>query len=165
MRIELIQLAVATYYGYTVKQLLGKGRKRHLAFARQAAMWIAEELTGLSCVELGEYFNRDQSTVNYSLRKFEEYLDTELVQMTKQGAKVMHLYDILSKQKHKEKDCILRNSIICKNCGEEVHSKAKDDLQICACKSVSVDGGYDQLKRTCAAIDAVTDTSIRVRIR
>ena len=47
----------------------------------------------------------------------------------------------------KQKTMILRNAVRCKKCNSIIESKGTHNLVQCACKSVSVDGGYDYLRR------------------
>ena len=42
---------------------------------------------------------------------------------------------------------IVRNMIKCKKCGVTIESKGTHDFKTCKCKSVSIDGGLDYLKR------------------
>ena len=42
---------------------------------------------------------------------------------------------------------IIRNAIQCNHCGDIIESKHVHDFQTCKCGCVSVDGGYDYLKR------------------
>jgi hypothetical protein len=55
---------------------------------------------------------------------------------------------------------ILRNSVICSNCKEEIISKHRHDFVKCSCGSVSVDGGHDYQRRVFKDIHSFTDTSI-----
>jgi hypothetical protein len=43
---------------------------------------------------------------------------------------------------------IYRNSIKCKNCGDEIISRHHHDYRTCRCRACSVDGGSDYLKRS-----------------
>ena len=55
---------------------------------------------------------------------------------------------------------ILRNSVICNNCKEEIISKHRHDFVNCSCDSVSIDGGHDYQRRVFIDIHSFTDTSI-----
>jgi hypothetical protein len=44
-------------------------------------------------------------------------------------------------------EIIVRNSIKCKLCGDEIESTHVHDFKYCACKSVAVDGGKDYRRR------------------
>ena len=43
---------------------------------------------------------------------------------------------------------IVKNSIKCKKCGDEIESKTVHDFRFCKCGAVAVDGGHDYLRRT-----------------
>jgi hypothetical protein len=44
----------------------------------------------------------------------------------------------------------LRNTVTCYECGETITSLTRHDFQTCKCGAISVDGGFDYVKR-CAA--------------
>lgn len=52
---------------------------------------------------------------------------------------------------------IIRNSVRCRKCGDEIESKHRHDFVWCSCRSVAVDGGKDYLRRVGAAYE---ETSI-----
>jgi chromosomal replication initiator protein len=53
----------------------GKRRTSQLALARQVAMYVAKQCTGMTLVEIGKKFgNRDHSTVIYALNRVTEEL-------------------------------------------------------------------------------------------
>lgn len=43
---------------------------------------------------------------------------------------------------------IIKNAIRCKYCGDTIESTSVHDFKYCSCKSVSVDGGYEYLRRS-----------------
>ena len=52
------------------EDMIKKGRSQPLAFARQVAMFLTYELTGLSTIKVGKVFgNRDSSTVYYATQQ------------------------------------------------------------------------------------------------
>ena len=53
---------------------------------------------------------------------------------------------------------ILRNSIRCKKCGEEIVSNSRHDYVECKCGACAVDGGHDYLRR-CGDLGSFTDLS------
>lgn len=62
--IELIKKHVAESFGIEVEMLTAKKKTQNIALARQAAMYLARNLTGLSLKAIGEAFGgRDHSTV------------------------------------------------------------------------------------------------------
>jgi len=71
----LIIAQTAAYFGVTIEELTGPSRGRHLVMARQIAMYLCRELTGLSLPKIGAQFgNRDHTTVMYADRKINQLL-------------------------------------------------------------------------------------------
>lgn len=68
---EHIQREVARYYKLGVEELRGERRVKHVAHARQVAMYLCRTLTQASLPEIGKKFNKDHSTVLTSVRKIE----------------------------------------------------------------------------------------------
>lgn len=54
---------------------------------------------------------------------------------------------------------ILQNQVRCKKCNETISSSHRHDFITCRCSAVSVDGGYDYLKR-CGDIENWEEQSI-----
>lgn len=55
---------------------------------------------------------------------------------------------------------ILRNSIKCNHCNDEIESKHRHDFVTCKCGKISVDGGKDYRKTSFTELSDFTDTSI-----
>ncbi len=55
---------------------------------------------------------------------------------------------------------IIRNSVLCLNCNEEIESKHRHDFKFCSCGNIAVDGGKDYLKRSGGHLGSYKDTSI-----
>ncbi len=71
----LIIAQTAAYFGVSIEELCGPSRGRHLVMARQIAMYLCRELTGLSLPKIGAQFgNRDHTTVMYADRKINQLL-------------------------------------------------------------------------------------------
>jgi chromosomal replication initiator protein len=68
---EAIQREVARYYKLAVDELRGERRVKHVAHARQVAMYLCRTMTAASLPEIGKRFNKDHSTVLTSVRKIE----------------------------------------------------------------------------------------------
>ncbi len=68
---EHIQREVARYYKLAVDELRGERRIKHVAHARQVAMYLCRTMTSASLPEIGKKFNKDHSTVLSSVRKIE----------------------------------------------------------------------------------------------
>lgn len=69
---EHIQREVARYYKLAVDELRGERRIKHVARARQVAMYLCRTMTAASLPEIGKKFNKDHSTVLSSVRKIEQ---------------------------------------------------------------------------------------------
>lgn len=54
---------------------------------------------------------------------------------------------------------IVRNSVKCLRCRQEIESAHRHDFRYCRCGSVAVDGGKDYLKR-CGSWEDYEETSI-----
>lgn len=65
---------VAAAWGVTVEDLKGDGKLRKIAWARQEAMWLMADEVNLagkpkySRRQIGNWFNRDHSTVSYGCK-------------------------------------------------------------------------------------------------
>jgi chromosomal replication initiator protein len=75
--IEQIQRETARYYKVAVEELRADRRTKHLAHARQVAMYLARRLTRSSFPEIAARFNKDHSTVISSVRKVERLRETD----------------------------------------------------------------------------------------
>ena len=65
-----IKEAAAEYFEVTMEQLVGAGKTRQVAHARQIAMYLCRELTDLSLPKIGDEFGgKDHTTVMYADRK------------------------------------------------------------------------------------------------
>jgi chromosomal replication initiator protein len=74
---EHIQREVARYYKLPVDELRGERRVKHIAHARQVAMYLCRTMTSASLPEIGKKFNKDHSTVLSSVRKIERLKQTD----------------------------------------------------------------------------------------
>lgn len=70
--IEKTVSEVARTYGVGPEEIYSKKQNAIITEMRQMAMFIVRELTGLSTKAIGKEFNRDHSTVVYSLEKFQK---------------------------------------------------------------------------------------------
>ena len=59
---------LAEGYGYTVADILGQKRYRHLVFVRRLCILMLRE-KGYSTTEIGRIMNRDHSTIVHALNK------------------------------------------------------------------------------------------------
>ena len=55
---------------------------------------------------------------------------------------------------------IIRNSAMCKRCGQNIESRGVHDFVTCRCGAISVDGGRQYLKRSAKDLSDLIDTSI-----
>ncbi|OEX92144.1 chromosomal replication initiation protein DnaA [Corynebacterium sp. BCW_4722] len=67
---DTIKEAAAEYFEVSADQLIGAGKTRQVAHARQIAMYLCRELTELSLPKIGDEFGgKDHTTVMYADRK------------------------------------------------------------------------------------------------
>ncbi|MGH3851256.1 MAG: helix-turn-helix domain-containing protein, partial [Pseudonocardiaceae bacterium] len=65
-----IMAVIAEFFGVTMEDLCGPGKTKHVAQARQIAMYLCRELTDLSLPRIGQIFGgRDHTTVMHADRK------------------------------------------------------------------------------------------------
>jgi chromosomal replication initiator protein len=65
-----IMAVIAEFFGVTIEDLCGPGKTKHVAQARQIAMYLCRELTDLSLPRIGQAFGgRDHTTVMHADRK------------------------------------------------------------------------------------------------
>ena len=71
--VDDIQKAVAEHFGLKQADLLSERRTRAIARPRQAAMYLAKQLTTRSLPDIGRRFGgRDHTTVLHAVRRIEE---------------------------------------------------------------------------------------------
>lgn len=74
---EMIMKHVAQLFDIKVSDFRAKGRTRDVAVPRQIAMYLCDELTHLSLVEIGKKFGgRNHSTVIHACRKVKEDMES-----------------------------------------------------------------------------------------
>ena len=67
--------AVASYFNISVDELTGKSRQQAIARARQIAMYVCREKTGLSLPKIGQVFGgKDHTTVMYANKQVEKLM-------------------------------------------------------------------------------------------
>ncbi len=70
--VDQIQKAVAEHYGLKQADMISERRARVVARPRQAAMWIAKQITTRSLPDIGRRFGgRDHTTVLHAVRRIE----------------------------------------------------------------------------------------------
>lgn len=75
--IENIIEKVSFTFGVTPEQIKSERRDANINSARQAAMYIIREITGLSQDEVGKVFGRNHSTVNSSLKNVQQKMSSD----------------------------------------------------------------------------------------
>ena len=71
--VDEIQKATSEHFGLKQADLISPGRARALARPRQAAMWLAKQLTTRSLPDIGRRFGgRDHTTVLHAVRRIDE---------------------------------------------------------------------------------------------
>ncbi len=71
---EFIIEKIADFYNISPEEIIGKGKTKNVANARQMAIYLIRKLTGQTLEDIGKTIGRDHSTVLYSIRKMEESL-------------------------------------------------------------------------------------------
>ncbi len=71
---DLIISQVALYYGVDEAAIRGKHRGRNVIDARQMAMYLIRNMTNLSLPDIGKAFNKNHTTVLYSIKQVEDAL-------------------------------------------------------------------------------------------
>jgi chromosomal replication initiation ATPase DnaA len=67
---------VARRHGISAERLCSRMRERHLAAAREEAIWMLRQ-RGLSTLVIGAAMNRDHSTVVYTLAKLRKRMESD----------------------------------------------------------------------------------------
>jgi chromosomal replication initiator protein len=71
--VDDIQKAAAEHFGLKQADLISERRNRAIARPRQAAMWLAKQLTTRSLPDIGRRFGgRDHTTVLHAVRRIDE---------------------------------------------------------------------------------------------
>jgi chromosomal replication initiation ATPase DnaA len=68
---------VCNYYQIKYGQMMSKYRGEEVTLARQMTMYFTKEKTELNGEEIGKIFNRDRTTVLYSIQKIREQLSNK----------------------------------------------------------------------------------------
>jgi chromosomal replication initiator protein len=69
--------AVATEFQVTLTALRSSTRSQVLVLPRQTAMWLCRKLCGTPLIQLGEFFERQHSSVLHAVRRHEERLKSD----------------------------------------------------------------------------------------
>lgn len=69
---DTVMVVTAEYFRYTAGELRGARGTNTLCRARQIAMYLCRELTGLSLPAIGSEFDRDHTTVMHAVRKIRD---------------------------------------------------------------------------------------------
>ncbi|MFM1958533.1 MAG: hypothetical protein RL588_50 [Pseudomonadota bacterium] len=78
--VDQIQKAVAEHYGLKQADIISERRARVVARPRQAAMWIAKQITTRSLPDIGRRFGgRDHTTVLHAVRRIEALKQDDVV--------------------------------------------------------------------------------------
>ena len=77
---DFVQTIVCEYLNVTVAELTSKSRKRHIAQARQIAMYLIKETAQISLTSIGRHFGgRDHSTVSHAIKSVEKKMKKDEV--------------------------------------------------------------------------------------
>ena len=76
LNMEMIMKEVEQYYKVSHTELTGNKRSRNIMYARQIAMYLCRNMLDIPYNDIGKKFNRDHSTVMYSVTQVEERMKT-----------------------------------------------------------------------------------------
>lgn len=65
---------VCIYYSISKEDIVGKTKTKNFTIPRQVAMYLCKTLTSFNFVELESYFNKDRTTIMYSVNKMEDQM-------------------------------------------------------------------------------------------
>jgi len=74
---DLIHRSVSEFYVLSPEVLTGRQRTQEIARARQVAMYFAKIYTDFSLKSIGNYFNRDHSTVIHAIQAVENLIESD----------------------------------------------------------------------------------------
>ncbi len=109
--LDTITMAACDFFHVEQHQIKKKTRKREIVLARQACMQIAYRKSKLSLKEIGEYFDRDHSTVIHSIKVIES---NYLTGNDEKSFEFMHMY-MPFENFLEELDIFYRKKGICKD--------------------------------------------------
>ena len=66
---------IAKAFGVTENDILSTKRQANIALARQITMYVIKEVTDLKLQEIGNYFNKNHTTVLYAINQAQEKMD------------------------------------------------------------------------------------------
>lgn len=74
LSVTSIQKEVEQYYRISHNDLVGTKRSRNVGYARQVAIYLCRQMLDITYNDIGKKFNRDHSTVMYSIERIEDRL-------------------------------------------------------------------------------------------
>ncbi len=74
---EFIIRAVAKYFELEYEDIIGKDRSQKMVEPRKVAMYMVRNMTNESYPKMGKIFNRDHTTIKYSVDTLEELMKTD----------------------------------------------------------------------------------------
>jgi chromosomal replication initiator protein len=92
---------IANLYDITSADILGKSRKAHISEARMIFIYLMRHL-GYSTTYLGEFLNRDHTTMIYNTRTFDNRYKYD-VMFRKKVDKMLEIVDLYGEERDKTK--------------------------------------------------------------
>ncbi len=74
---DVIISEVSRYFGFDESVIRGPSRSRQIVNARNIAMYLIRNITGLSTIEIGKIFGRDHTTALHSLDQVTDKLESD----------------------------------------------------------------------------------------
>jgi hypothetical protein len=76
--VKSILVACAEAFGVGINEIVSPRKPRRISRARQAAMWLAHELTALSLPQIGRAIGgRDHTTILHGVRRADEWIEAD----------------------------------------------------------------------------------------
>lgn len=74
---DLILKTVANHYGIKEEELKGDKRNKIISYPRQIAMYLMRDMLNMTLPKIGEYFNRDHTTVLHGAERIIKDIETD----------------------------------------------------------------------------------------
>ena len=71
---DLIIKIITDYYGVTMEDLRSKRKSRDISIPRQVSMYLLRQYTDMTFDDIGDYLDKDHSTVMSGVRKIEKMI-------------------------------------------------------------------------------------------
>ncbi len=80
--LEHIASQVEKYFNLSENELKSSTKSKNVSYPRQIAMYIMKELTGFSQVQIGQFFNKDHTTILHGIKKIKSDIEEDISKKT-----------------------------------------------------------------------------------